>query len=308
MFGLFNKNKKQKPDWSPFETYEIHQKFEAQVSEYFSSKNIEHKIIDGIVQVPNNEFGFNQLGLSNIAQYCHNEGQVKFREHVYGHFDGLRKSYEFNKEFDLITQDFTKAKQYLGIRLYNQPSIGQAGVDKTIGKSMGGDIYAMLIYDRPDIVTSVPPKDAEAWGIPREELWDLAMKNILSKYPPTIMDRELHEISYKTVEADHFFSPNIIFDLSSYPELLGSKGSLVSLPTRHIVIVYPINDLGVVNALNTQIQVTASVSSKGPGTLSNSIFWYHNGELKEQPSTIEGNTMTFKPSNEFVEMLNQMKQ
>ena len=74
---------------------------------------------------------------------------------------------------------------------------------------------------------------------------------------------------------------NIVFSFSNYPELVGSKGSLISLPTRHIVIIYPINDLNVVNALNTQIHVTNGVSSKGPGTLSNSLFWYFNGELKE---------------------------
>ena len=74
MFGLFNKNKKQKPDWSPFNSLEIHEKFETCVSEYFKSKNIEHKIVDGIVEIPNNDFGLNQLGLSNIAQYCKNEG------------------------------------------------------------------------------------------------------------------------------------------------------------------------------------------------------------------------------------------
>lgn len=35
MFVLFKKNQKQKPNWSPFDTLEEHEKFEPLVSEYF---------------------------------------------------------------------------------------------------------------------------------------------------------------------------------------------------------------------------------------------------------------------------------
>ena len=52
------------------------------VSEYFRSKNIEHQMVDGIVKIRNKDFGLDELGLSNIAQYCENEGQTKFKEHI----------------------------------------------------------------------------------------------------------------------------------------------------------------------------------------------------------------------------------
>jgi len=59
--------------------------------------------------------------------------------------------------------------------------------------------------------------------------------------------------------------------------------------------------------LNTQIQVTQGVSSKGPGTLSSSIFWYNKGVLTEQPSKIEEGKLVFTPTEDFVSMLNGMK-
>ena len=307
MFGLFNKNKKQKPNWSPFDTIEDHEKFESCVSEYFQSKNIDHKIVDGIVELPNNDFGLNQLGLSNIAQFCKNEGPSKLKENISGHFETLVRGHEFNKTFESIKDNYVNVRKYLGVRLYNQSYIEQIGMDKTVGKSLGGNLYAMLIYDLPDTVTSVPPKEAEAWNISPEELWQSAVENTETKYPPNILERELQGISFKTVEEDHFFSPNIVFNISKYPELIGDKGSLISIPTRHIVIIYPINDLNVVNALNTQIQVTHGVSSKGPGTLSNSIYWHYKNELQEQPSKIEADKLVFTPTEDFVNMLNQMK-
>lgn len=307
MFGLFKKNHKQKPNWSPFDTIEEHEKFESLVSEYFNSKSINHQIVDGIVKVLNKDFGLNELGLSNIAQYCKNEGPSKYKEHIAGHFETLIRGYEFNKTFDLIKTDYDKVRKYIGVRLYNQSYIEQIGIDKTVGKSLGGNIYAMLIYDLPDTVTSVPPRETEYWQISIEEIWNNALENSLANYPPNILNRELQGISFKTVEEDHFFSPNIVFNISKFPDLIGEKGSLISIPTRHIVIIYPIKDLNVVNALNTQIQVTHGVSSKGPGTLSNSIFWYYNGELKEQPSKIEDGKLVFTPTEDFVNMLNQIQ-
>lgn len=308
MFGFFKKNKKQKPDWSPFDAVEDHERFEAAVVNYFNSKNITHQILDGVVNIPNQDFGLSDLGLVNIAQYCSNEDPSKLEEHVAGHFDTLIRGHEFNRTFDTIKKDYDKVKAYLGVRLYNQSSIEHLGLDKTIGKSVGGDVYAMIVYDLPDTVTSVPPGDAEHWTVNEGDMWRDALRNSRAKYPANILNRELQGISFKTVEEDHFFSPNVIFDIANQPELVGQHGSLISLPTRHIVIIYPINDLGVVQALNAQIQVTHGVFANGPGSLSRSIFWYKDGVLTAQPSKIEEGKLVFTPTEDFVDMLNQLKQ
>ena len=307
MFSFFKKNKKQKPAWSPFDTIEKHEKFMSLVVEYFKGKGISHQIENGIVKIPNEDFGLSELGLQNIAQFCQNEGEAKFKDHIAGHFETLIRGYEFSKKFETLKKDYHQVRDYIGIRIQNQQYIEQIGLDKTIGKSLGGNLFAMLVYDLPDTVTSVPPKEAESWGIPSEEIWKNGLQNTLSKYPPNIMDRALQGIQFKTVEEDHFFSPNIVFNIGEYPELNGIHGSIISTPTRHIVIIYPINDLSVVNAINTQIQVTNGVSAKGPGTLSNSLFWFHKGELIEQPIKVQEGKIAFTPTEDFVTMLNGLQ-
>lgn len=305
MFSFFNK--KQKPNWSPFENASIHNKFESLVSNYFKSKGIEHTIENGIVNVPNNEFGFNNLGLQNIAQFCNNEGENKFKEHIQGHFETLKRGYEFNKNFELLKTDYNLVKEYLGIRLYHNSYIKNLDKVQTIGKNIAGDIYAMLIFDLPETVISVSPDETNKWNKSDDELWKESLKNIISKYPPTITSKELQGIPFKTIEDDHFYSPNIIFNIDSHQELIGEFGSLISMPTRHIVIVYPINNAQAINAINTQLQVTYGVSSKGPGTLSNNLFWIKNGKIENQPYKITDGRLSFTPSEEFVNMLNKLK-
>ena len=285
---------------------ESHEIFEDYLSKYFKQQNVEYRIEDGVVHILNDDFhGLNNLGLQNIAQYCRNEGVEKYEEHIKGHFDTIIRGKEFEEEFDRIKTDYEKVKSYLGIRLYNSQTIANVGFDKTVGKEVGGDLYAMLVYDLPDTVHSVAPSNTQVWNLPMEKLWKESVNNSNAKYPPNILERELHGIKFKTVEEDHFYSPNIIFNIEDHPELIGQHGAIISIPTRHIVIIYPINDLGVVNALTTQIQVTYNVSHQGPGTLSNKIYWYHNGVLEDQPYALEEDgKLAFNPTENFVEMLN----
>jgi hypothetical protein len=306
MFGLFNRNKKQKPDWSPFETAKIHEKFESYVSQYFESKGMRHEIVDGIVKIPNEEFGLNNLGLQNIAQYCKNEGEDKFEQHIAGHFETLIRDSKFNQEFESIKKDYNKVKEYIRVRLYHQSYVQQVGMDKIISKPLPGDIMVMMVYDLPDAVRSIPPNESKSWNISMDDLWKEALNNTLSNYPPNIMTKELQGISYKTVEANHFFSPSIIFNIANYPVLVGKHGSLISTPTRHIVIIYPINDANVIQAINTQIQVTHGVCNKGPGSLSQSLIWYDNKELIHQPSKIEDGKLKFTPTEDFVNLINSL--
>ena len=61
------------------------------------------------------------------------------------------------------------------------------------------------------------------------------------------------------------------------------------------------------NALNTQIQVATGVSSKAPGSLGDSLFWYYNDQLIVQPSKFEDGKLIFTPTADFVNMLKEMK-
>lgn len=311
MFNFFKKKKqnevkKEKPSWSPFDTAELHNYFESEVSKYFQAKGIDHEIVNGIVKIPKADFGLGELGLHNIAQYCQNNGKDAFRKNIAGHFDSLIRGHEFGKKFDEIRSDYVQVKPYVRVRMYNVDYVQHIGLDKTVGKVIAEQLYAMLVYDLPDTVESVKPSMLDEWNVPMEEVWENALENTFSEYPPIILERELQGIPFKTVEADHFFSPNIVLNMDQHPALVGSYGSLVSIPTRHIVLIYPINDINVLQALNTQILVTKGLSEKGPGSISSAIFWYHKGIMKHQPLEHKNGEITFAPTPGFVELLNDL--
>lgn len=311
MFSFFKKKKSasnlqsapQKPIWSPFETNQQHAIFIHLIGLYFSKKNIAHSIGDGIVNTPDKSLQLGQLGLQNIAQHCANSEEEQYANHIANHFDMIIRGQQWSREFDKIKKDFDQVKQYLSIRIQSNEYISSIGLDKLLGKQLVGNLYAMLIYDLPETIQSINPKDVDAWDKDFDTIWDISIYNTLGKYPPNILDRELQGIKVKTIEEDHFFSPTIIFNLEDHPSLLGTHGSLITMPTRHIVIIYPIEDASVIQAITTLITVSEGVSARGPGTLSNQLFWYHKGDLDHQPYKVEETTISFQPSERFVAFL-----
>jgi len=83
-------------------------------------------------------------------------------------------------------------------------------------------------------------------------------------------------------------------------------GSLIGVPHRHAVIIYPIESLQVVQAINRLIPTIHGMHNEGPGSISNKLLWYQDDEFRDLPYGVEGNKLRFMPPEFFVEMLNSM--
>jgi len=96
--------------------------------------------------------------------------------------------------------------------------------------------------------------------------------------------------------------------MDNYPQVLGAKGTLVGIPHRHAVFLYPIETLEVVTACNILIPVISSMYHDGPGSISNNLFWYYNGEFITLPFEIGEKELKFFPPEEFVDILNTLSE
>jgi hypothetical protein len=309
MFSFFKKktDKINVPEWATFFDEKEYSLFIKEIDNYFKNLNIQYEIEDGQVQVSENEFGFSHLGLMNVAQVCKQEGKKYYKEIISEHFNSLIRANKFDKEFEKIADNFEEVKKYIGVRLYDNEYVAHIGKELTIGKDFAGDIYSMIVFDFPDSVLSIKPEQTTAWDKTTEELFEIGVSNIKSNYPLTINKEDLGEFSIWFIQGEHFFTPNIVFDLENRKELIGSKGSLVGLPHRHAAIIYPIENLEVVNAINGIIPIIYGMNQEGPGSLSNNLFWYKDKTFTQLPYKIDEGKLDFFPPNNFVELLNEMK-
>jgi hypothetical protein len=309
MFSFFKKktDKTNVPEWASFFDEKEYSLFINEIDNYFKNLNIQFEIGDGQIHVNENEFGFSNLGLMNVAQVCKQEDKKYYKEIIGEHFNSMIRANKFDKEFEIIADNFEEVKKYIGVRLYDNDYVAHIGKELTIGKDFAGDIYSMIVFDFPDSVLSINPERTTAWNKTTDELFEVGISNIKSKYPLTITKESFGEFSIWFVQGEHFFTPNIVFDIENRQELIGSKGSLVGLPHRHSAIIYPIENLEVVKAINGLIPTIYGMNQEGPGSLSNNLFWYKDKTFTQLPYKIEEGKLQFYPPDNFVELLNELK-
>ncbi|MBK8352087.1 MAG: hypothetical protein IPL21_10465 [Saprospirales bacterium] len=201
----------------------------------------------------------------------------------------------------------TKSKNILAFVFIQNDYLAQIGKENTIGKDFSGDIYAMVVYDLPDTVMNIQPAHFKVWNKTLDEVLEEGIKNIKSKYTSRITQEKFGEFKIWFVNGDHFFAPNIVFDFHNQKHLIGSKGALIGIPHRHSVIIYPIENLEVVKVVNAIVPAIYGMNQEGPGSISNNLFWYSNGQFENLPYTIENGKFQFHPTENFVEILNTLE-
>lgn len=296
------------PEWASFfDTYEYSDFINA-IDNYFRKKEITYELGDGMLTAGANDFGLDVLGLSNVAQVCRQDNPKNYNNIVSGHFDAMIRANIFANEFKMIVHDVNKIKKYIGVRLYANDYVSHVGKECTMGKEFIGDIYAMLVFDLPDSIISILPEQAEKWGKNLNELFDIGLQNIKNNYPLDISQQQFNEFEIWFIQGEHFFAPNIIFDLKNHPKLIGSKGSLIAIPHRHSVIIYPIENIETLTAINHLIPTIFGMYAEGPGSISNCLFWYIDGNFENLPYTIKDDKVQFFPPDNFVDLLNTLSE
>lgn len=309
MFSFFKKkaDSTNVPEWASFFNGNEYAVFITEIDKYFKKLNIPYQISDGQILVNQNEFGFGNMGLVNVAQVCKQGKAGHYTKIITEHFDALIRAKQFDFEFAKIADNFEEVKKYVGVRLYNHEYVASIGNENFIGREFAGDIYAMIVFDFPDSITSIKPEQTSAWNKTIDELFNTGVENIKNSYPVAISKQKFDEFSIWFAQSDHFFTPNIVFDIENIDGLTGSKGSLIGIPHRHAAIIYPIEGIEVVKAINILIPTIYGMYKEGPGSLSNNLFWYQDGSYIPLPYKINDGKLQFFPPNEFVEMLNGLR-
>jgi hypothetical protein len=311
MISLFSSCKgknRDVPEWANFFDKKEYNCFIDIVEEYFKQKNFTISINDGVVIVENDDFGLNNLGLVNLAQICKQEKRNVWKEIITDHFNRMIEANKFETDFNKKINDFDQIKQYIGVRLYHKDYIETVGKENTIYKELADEIVELLVFDLPHTVTSIKPENISAWNKQLDDLFDLGFKNIKSNYPLEISQQDMKEYKIWFVQSDNVFASNILLDKDELIKYIGQHGALIGVPHRHAVIIYPIENLEVVKAINSLITIIKGMNNEGPGSISNKLYWYNDDKMTDLPYKIEDNKLQFFPPDNFVQTLNGLKE
>lgn len=295
------------PEWANFLSDTDYKIYLDLVDRYFEKTKLDFKINDGIIEINDDTLNLGNLGLQNLAQICTQYETKEWEILINSHFDNLINSKK--EETDILSKitNFDAMKKYIGVRIYNSSYIEAINKEFLFFKHITKDLIALLIFDFPSTVRNINPDEVNIWNIEIDTLFKIGIENIKNNYSPNISKEKIEDLDVWIIESENIFTSNILFYLSNNPILIGKFGSLVGIPHRHLILVYPIENLETLKAINKLIPIIDHLEKQGPGSLSNRIFWYQNSNYEDLPYTIDEKGISFHPPEEFVEILNKLE-
>jgi hypothetical protein len=139
------------------------------------------------------------------------------------------------------------------------------------------------------------------------ELFKIGIENVKQDHSWEITEEEMDGFKIWFIQSNHFFAPNIIFDLKRRIELTSENGMLIGIPNRHAVLIYPIRNLEVVAAINSLIPIIYDMNQGGPGSITNDLYYFKDEQLTNIPYELTENKIEISPPEIFLNVLNSFK-
>ena len=247
-----------------------------------------------------------QFGLTNLSQYCSQARDDEWQNVIAGHFDGIVQSLLEQHEFKERLQDWNEARPRIALRLWHEQPF--TNLESTVYTIDLPHTVTKPVFDLSFGIRSMTNDDIAHWNKSIEEIFKVGLDNVRAMHdlpdPEVALERE-----YGTIYAfsgESFFVSSIALFLEDYPEVLGTYGALVGIPTRHALLSYPIDNINVVQAVQEMIPIIMGMERDGPGSISQYLYWFRDGEFILLPVTIDGTNAQFTPPDEFVALLNSL--
>lgn len=294
-----------KPVWAAFFSDGQFRHFKRLIEGYFRGKGQPFSWGNGVITLaPGEPGGLHQLGLVNLAQLCARNEPREWGQIVQDHFDTLAKSHSEQKVLEQRLTDFSRVQDLLAVRLWPEDYLDDLDHARMIyRRDLAGTISA-LVYDLPSSIRNVTPEEAGTWDRDIDELFRIGLDNVRETCIPDLSQQNLGDGIRVTLMSDEsFFVASHALLLEDHDGCVGPFGALVGVPHRHVLLAYPIESLGVVQAIPRLIAVIAGMEREGPGSISPRLYWYQAGEYLDLPYAIKDNALHFSPPEPFLEML-----
>lgn len=289
------------PEWASFFTADEYNAFLDVVKADLDRSGAQYTIDDGLVRISGTEEAF---GLSNLAQLAHVTERNEWPELVAGHFANLRAT--TGRDLDALAGDFDEVKSTLRVRLLADESMGGMSLSDVRGsRAYAPGILEVLVYDFPDSTASVPPDHVEGWPLEADAVWEVAIDNVRLEPQPTRQEVPAQGSVFTMAIDDSFYVATRALRLAD--ELPpGTVDAVFAVPNRHMLMWHAILDVSVVGAMQAMMQVTSKAFLDGPGSISDQLYWWHDGEVVHLPVRAQGKSIDFMPPEAFVALLNTL--
>jgi hypothetical protein len=270
---------------------------------------VQFEMGDGVVRVLGQAAGkSNELGLQNLAQKCRMaRSENEWPDIVRGHLEQVVGSGRDEIDEAMArANDLGAVRDQLKLRLYPRAMMASIPDGHLVTWPVADDLLAVLVLDLPQSVATVGVEQRKGWSLSDDELHRLAIDNVKRFDPPQLDDFELEPgVPARALVGESYFVASHALQIARFVDPT-AHGLLVIAPHRHAVIVHRIEGPKVLQAVNGFLGLAHRMHLEGPGSISDQLYWWHDGVLERQPSEIRDQTLRFAPTPAFEGMLSAL--
>ncbi len=223
------------------------------------------------------------LGLLQLAQHCHLRERGEWRGLIEAHLTTVTEH---------LGHTTTSISLFdLRIRLVPDTPADAATFEKFGARPFAEGVVQLLAVDVADAVRCVSADEITRAGWDLDEAWASA------RLQTELLEQvdEVHEIDLGGASVVHVFDERpfaasmvrIADELIAEVAGIGEHGAIVSIPSRHSVLVHPVDGANAQVAIDALIPITRQLYKQGPGSVSPHLYWWRNGELNWIPTFFE---------------------
>lgn len=298
-FWRSRKSAAEPPPWAGFFSGNEYARFRAAVEQDLRGRGLEPAFQDDGSVVVHPAGDETTLGLANLAQLCDGSEESDWPALIDEHMSTMIASL-----FAVDEPNWEEARPLLRLRLWAQVDVESTGME-VVGIPVADDLVAVLVLDFPERIASVHPDLLDGWGVRADEALRLAEQAVaLEEYE--VEHNQFDEgVEFIAVSADNMFAASQVLALEKAVGGLPTAGAVLAVPNRHWLLVHPICDLRVVDLMSRLAPLAASLHEEGPGSISDQLYWWHDGhELERISVSTDGDQHSISASQRFVDLLN----
>lgn len=215
--------------------------------------------------------GTKVYGLVNLAQICNQVPLEDWDAVILDFLSNLTRVHLI----DDIPTDMDVARPLLRIRLFAAENINRS---EMVTWPVADEFLTCLAVDLPDKVVTVTQTIARSYGVSKQDLFEIAMRNVVETAGA---ERQIIPVSdgadIVSFSGASFFTASLCLALDY---LLGPPpeyGRLVAIPNRHNVMTAAIDSPQALDTLGLLVQAARGMFVEGPGSISPYVYWVRKG-------------------------------
>ena len=254
-------------------------RFLARVNEYFVKKGEAVTLGDGWVQrapsVGSSEPA--RYGLTNLAIRASSVPEEEWAMVIADHFDLLEHSQNTIASIGENPR-LEDVCEMLAVRLFHPGSLGRGSPGELVGSYAAREdlpgLLTVLVLDGENWVRTLGRETTDPWGVELSDLFAIGMKNLKGRITYTVKQGQTDGgTDFFILEADSLVASSIVLRLREVEGMIGTHGSIVSVPLRDLVLVSPLGDTTDTNLCTVLGNLSGGLCGEFEGAISPDLYW-----------------------------------